>query len=236
MTRTEMIEKLKKYQGQDGTYHVSAIIADENPGADSLSLTFATFFGGDEEYNEAEESELVKLARELNEQHGEQQDREDDDRVKEIIAKSDRGDRLTNEEQYFLVETGHAYNVYDDPDSNRPTGIVIESAGLRERAKEKTMSDLIPDSVVRSWPTVIGDKKMSAKRVVSRAEFDRFAKAADSLTTTAHTNIGLYDAVACFASPTHIQNYRVWIESLNPEADGHIEEITREKAGELLSL
>jgi hypothetical protein len=76
---------------------------------------------------------------------------------------------------------------------------------------------------------------ISVKRV-SREKFDRFAKAADSLTTTAHTNIGLYDAVACFASPTHIQNYRIWIESLNPEAEGHIERITREKARELLSL
>lgn len=126
MNRKQMIERLEQYKRQDGTYHIRRLIADENPQADSMELTFATFFG-DGDGNE--ESELVKLARELNEQHGERQEQEDDDRAQEIIAKSDRGDRLTNEEQYFLVEIGRAYNVYDDPDSNRPTGIIIDRAG-----------------------------------------------------------------------------------------------------------
>ena len=126
MNRTKMIEQLKQYQRADGTYRISAIIADENPDADSLDLTFATFFGGNDE---VEESELVKLACDLNEQYNRDEDRKNDERAKEIIARSDRGDRLTNEERGFLVKTGYAHNVYDDPDSNRPTAIIIKSAG-----------------------------------------------------------------------------------------------------------
>lgn len=116
-----MIKKLEQYKRQDGTYHIRRLIADENPNADSLSLTFDIFFGDDNE-----ESELVKLAREFNEQHGQKESRKNDDHAKEIIAKSDQGDQLTNEELDFLVKAGYAYNVYDDPDSNRPTGIVIK--------------------------------------------------------------------------------------------------------------
>lgn len=125
MTRTGMIEKLKKYQRADGTYHIRRLIADENPHASSIDLTFALFFDMDW----IEKSELVKLARELNERHGQDKSWANDDRVKEIVAKSDAGDKLTNGELDFLVETGHAYNVYDDPDSNRPTGIVIRTVG-----------------------------------------------------------------------------------------------------------
>lgn len=138
MTRTEMMEKLEQYKRQDGTYHVRRLIADENPGADSLSLTFATFFGDDLE-GEAEESELVKLARELNEQHGQNESRANDSRAKEIIAKTSP---LTNEELNFLVETGHAENVYDDPDSNRPTGVVIRQQIDKPHADWETEEEL----------------------------------------------------------------------------------------------
>lgn len=60
-----------------------------------------------------------------NDQNAERREADLEARAQEILAKSERGERLTNEERGILVRTHHAYNVYDDPDSNAPTGIVI---------------------------------------------------------------------------------------------------------------
>ncbi len=84
MNRKEMIEKLKQYKREDGTYRL-AISAD------------------------SENSELVKLARELNEQICKQRQREIVERGKEILAKlDDRDEALTEEELDFLFKHGNA--------------------------------------------------------------------------------------------------------------------------------
>lgn len=86
MNRKEMIEKLESYKMDNGYYDVEAIIADEKPDADSLELTFAAFFGDGDEDTEATDSELVTLARELNEQIGQEKDREVETEITELVS------------------------------------------------------------------------------------------------------------------------------------------------------
>lgn len=46
-----------------------------------------------------------------------------------LLERFESGERLNNQELDQLVEFGFASHVYDDPDSNRPTGIVTKTPG-----------------------------------------------------------------------------------------------------------
>ena len=74
MNHQELIGHLEQYKGEDGTYHIHRLIADENPHATPIEITFATYFG-----DGFVASELVKLARQLNEPHAKQQQAENDE-------------------------------------------------------------------------------------------------------------------------------------------------------------
>ena len=134
MTRQEMIDKLEQYKMENGYYDIAAIIADEQPQVDSLSLTFATFFGDDEEQNPAGESELVTLARELNAQIGLEQEREQIDEADNLITELETATGTRRNQIYHrLQELGIGQSIGDADNLhfvfNRPHGSQYDDQG-----------------------------------------------------------------------------------------------------------
>jgi hypothetical protein len=129
MDHQQMIAQLEQYRQENGFYDLVAITAAENPGEDSLSITFGAFFGDGDDDTPATDGPLAALARELNGARAEQQKREREAKASAILAKDEAGEELTGAEMRFLVGEGLAYEVFDDPDSNRPTGIIIGRLG-----------------------------------------------------------------------------------------------------------
>ena len=72
---------------------------------------------------------------------------------------------------------------------------------------------------------------MNRTKMYSPANFDRFVKQADAVTTTWENTLGTYDAVAWYGT----QAYRVSIAALDPTAKGYVQEITQVQADELIS-
>lgn len=66
---------------------------------------------------------------------------------------------------------------------------------------------------------------------ISKAELDEMTKRAISHTTTRYNTLGWYDAVIVQPDGTH---YRAYTESLDPTAPAYIEQITSERADQLL--
>jgi len=86
MNRQQMTEKLEQYRQENGTYDVAAVIRDEQPEADDLSLTFATYFGEGDADTPAGDSPLVALARELNEALASARDAENQAEIEALAA------------------------------------------------------------------------------------------------------------------------------------------------------
>ena len=129
MDHQQMIAQLEQYRQENGFYDLVAITAAENPGEDSLSITFGAFFGDGDDDTLATDGSLAALARELNEELAAARKRDREAKAHAILAKSETGEDLTSDEMGFLVGEGLAYEVWGDPDSNRPTGIVIGQLG-----------------------------------------------------------------------------------------------------------
>ena len=129
MDRQQMIAQLEQYRKENGFYDLVAITAAENPGQDDLTTTWGAFFGDGDDDTPATDGPLATLARELNEELAAARKRDREAKAHAILAKSETGEDLTSDEMGFLVGEGLAYEVWGDPDSNRPTGIVIGQLG-----------------------------------------------------------------------------------------------------------
>ena len=67
-------------------------------------------------------------------------------------------------------------------------------------------------------------------KTYTAADFDKFLKQADALTSTSRNTLGTYDAVAWYGT----QAYRCSIAALDPTAKGQVEAITDQQADELI--
>jgi|GEM_PF-4278274 len=124
-----MIAQLEQYRKENGFYDLSAITAAENPGQDDLTTTWGAFFGDGDDDTPATDGPLATLARELNGKRAAEEKHEQESKARAILARDKAGETLSGAEMRFLVGAGFAYEVYDDPESNRPTGIVIGRIG-----------------------------------------------------------------------------------------------------------
>ena len=127
MVNEELLAKY--YDGDKDRYAVSAIwdeeVKPDDPYDDPLTIIM---FSDDEAVAMKEikyRSPTTFEAMQRNEEAQKRDDQEIERQAAKLIAKFDEGQRLTNQEINFLVETGYAHNEYNDPDSNRPTHFVI---------------------------------------------------------------------------------------------------------------
>lgn len=124
---------LKKHFVHD-RYHIRGIWDEEaNPtdSYDNPSALSMFFDGTDEEYMAIVEERSPTTAEAIrrNWQAAEHKAADLEAKAQAALGKVDRDEHLTNAERDVLVQAGYAYQVFDDPDSNRPTGIVIGTRG-----------------------------------------------------------------------------------------------------------
>ncbi len=132
--KTAINEALLEKHLHNGRFHIRSIWDEEVKPTDTYDnpLALSMFFDGtDEEYIAVieERSPTTAEAIRRNETAGKERKAEKEATAQDFLAKFHNGQRLTNAEANFLVETGHAHNVYDDPDSNRPTHFMVHSTG-----------------------------------------------------------------------------------------------------------
>lgn len=125
----ELLEKHRK----ENRHNIRGIWDEEVNPTDTHDnpLALSMFFDGtDEEYMATieERSPTTAEAIRRNRQSAEQEKADLDAKARAILAKPE-SERLTNEEMDTLCAAGYAYQVFDDPDSNRPTGIVVGQRG-----------------------------------------------------------------------------------------------------------
>lgn len=119
---------LQKYFEND-RYHVRGIWDEDVEPTDPHDNPLAMMMFADSDAEAMAEIErrspTTAEAMRRNDANAEKREADLEARAQEILAKFERGERLTNKERGILVQTRHAYNVYEDPDSNAPTAIVI---------------------------------------------------------------------------------------------------------------
>jgi len=131
-----LLSKIEKFLLDTGYYHTSKIQKEiKGVSGVSFSDTLADFFGNsdpdgqkflDDSLPEVALAEKINAAWDVVVAQAEADT--DNAKVSEVMARVNNH-TATNDDLRFLVSKHLAYEVYDDPESNAPTGIIIGSLG-----------------------------------------------------------------------------------------------------------
>lgn len=126
-------EALLEKHLHNGRYHIRSIWDEDVKPTDTFDNPLAMMmFSDDEEEAIAEierRSPITAEAIRRNEEGATKREAEKEAKAQNLLVKFHSGLKLANAEANFLVEAGHAYNVYDDLDSNRPMHFVVQPLG-----------------------------------------------------------------------------------------------------------
>ena len=146
MNHEQLLKQLQSYKKPTGYYDITRIIQDEQP--DNEHAFFSAIIGGGADDSDRDnESDLVKLARELNTEYSQEQKAAKRKEIDELIAELETGDPdgMRRNQIYWRLQFLGAGTITGDPDEgmhftlNRDASDrdpYADQVGLEERAPD----------------------------------------------------------------------------------------------------